>query len=107
MAKYEDTLPTGLTYARAPKTTGFTDLGHPRNGSTDWSNLVVFDRKTRKELGDVIEVDTAQNWLRRYSRDRKGKLLTERDIDGKGDIVYKTERLEGQYDIRQRNITGR
>ncbi len=78
-------MPEEITYAKV-------------NGPPDnWYDMRVFDAKTGEEIKEVVEVNTAEGFLRRHKM-RKGQLYV---VDGK--VVI--ERIRGRFaiEIRRRD----
>lgn len=71
-----------LTYAK---------VGGP---PTDWNGLRVFKVKTGEEVKEVVEVNTAEQWLRRLKTDSAGKPLV-----ANGQLVI--ERIRGLFVIKR------
>jgi hypothetical protein len=72
-----------LTYAKAG--------GPPKN----WAKLEVLEGDDVRPMAEVLEVNAAEGWCRRYMRGPDGKLLTNR-----GALVE--EFVEGEFTIRVR-----
>lgn len=71
-----------LTYAK---------VGGPPD---DWNGLRIYKVKTGEEIKEVVEVNTAENWLRRLKTDSEGKPIAK-----DGQLVV--ERIRGLFVIKR------
>jgi len=62
----------------------------------DWYGLRIFDLNSGAEVGEVIEVNTAEGWLVCYAPDDDGVLRVDQATG-----TAKTKRIEGRFEIRR------
>jgi hypothetical protein len=69
-------------------------LTYVKQGEKGWNRLEVVEGDDVRPMAEVLEVNAAEGWCRRYLRGADGKLVT-----NGGELVE--ERVEGEFSIRK------
>jgi hypothetical protein len=65
---------------------------------SDWYNLRIVDEETQAEVGEVVEVNLLEGWLRRHVTDADGHKVIE-GVNGGRQVAC--ERLEGRFTLER------